>query len=370
MIDFIEKKLESSRKYCGTFSCFSQFYAAYLQWSLGISERLSDHVAFHLIVTTFNALATWDFWRMLVMKIIAIVNYSVARVQCESTGWYYSWLQPLGTYRCDPCELDYVDVNSRHTVAGCFNRTLAYPRRIEELQPALDSIRGDLPYLEQLKLSYQNWTSCSAVELKNLLGSLSKRFSNISSFDLSKVPVTIALSWQADLVADFIDNITEILSFNAAGIVWPNQSLAKLSESVSKHSLQELVLDDSYLNTTGLSFWMQAASNNTQYISVQGANLETNASLISNWPKLTNCQYISFSGCSFSQLTLDAVSDWIATTKPKALVFSGVNLGQFNLTRFFWASQNTRELQLANCNLDDSAIMDLAVALNQSAEVL
>ena len=62
--ELIVNKLEMSRESRNDVYCFSRFTASYLQWSLGVSGRVSDHIGFNLTVTPFNILAYWNYRRM------------------------------------------------------------------------------------------------------------------------------------------------------------------------------------------------------------------------------------------------------------------------------------------------------------------
>ena len=363
----IRHRLTFSRSRKGSLDFFSRFYAIYLQWSLGLSDWACDHIGFHLTLTPLAILACWDYWRMFVMKIMTIVLYSINRVECQDKGGYYSWLQELGIFRCDPCDLDFVDVKSRATVEGCFNRTLAYPREADLLTASLQSIGGNWSYLSELKLSNQNWTAFNYSELNRLLAFISVRFTTLSSLSLSRSDAVRVTVWQAELMAEFLKNFSTLQSFDSTGIVWPNESIALMSDALSRHSILKLVLDQTQLNDTGLLFWTHAVKNQVEYLSFSGSFFVSNGSAMAILPKLSACQYLDLSYSVVNQETLDALSTWIARMTPQTLVFSGVGLGAYNNTLFFQASGQSVSVALSACQLDDGDLMHASHLWNESS---
>lgn len=220
------------------------------------------------------------------MKIAVIIGYSISRVQCQDKGYYYSWLQALGIFRCDPCDLRYVDVKSRHSVEGCINRTLAHPRPVDKLIHDLHSIAGNSSDVKELKLSYQNWTQYSRPNLSKFLDELSQLFPHVLSLDLSYSDQVALTSWQADLMAQFLGNMSSLESFDSSGIVWPNQSIALLANSISGLGIQKLVLDNTDLNATGHYYWVKETRDKLEYLSCSNSTFLSNGSKIKSLPSL------------------------------------------------------------------------------------
>ena len=337
---------------------FPRMFASYLTWSIGESQRVVDHIFFHIVCTVPRWLATWALWHLLVAKVVQGWTFIATQRHCLQQHRHLTFYPEYGTYKCTACDWACVDETSRGSWSKCLDRLFAQPRTEHELQLYLqDASNHGASNLTRLDLSQQlwgNWTHTN--DTLAVLKPFAESVREVSlAAPLGKHSLELNQS-QWGVMADFLGSLPALQMLNLSGRALPPAILPKFVDSVAKTPVQVLDLSHSHLPLSALRTWLTALGPQLIAVFAREAMLYSDnvSSKLDAALKMPHLRSLELDGSEWGPDMPEVLAGWMESIRAlETLSLSGMAFDTRNsLDGLLNATRRVRHLRLSMCNID------------------